>query len=444
MKFLFGACYQLSAYELECKLDYGIVRHEIAKDDRAVHLRYIFDLRSWSEEQSEDAVDALVPSDSLIQVLGKKRSSKATDTRNAVFSKLGLARNSAALIVPSYDHGAAQVFTNFVRSYLEKAGSLYTICLAASTGLELPSWALDWSRSAGRYLLLSDFGDVGWNVPLRHLCEPQRWRYRALEASSEAATNEVGVGVTFSSDLRAMVCGWEVDTIVFSTSDVETDHDRRWRDLPLVLQLIVDTVIPWEGHLDRSVADNKFSLGTYIAFAKFLLREHHPANTFGRWAAEVREVFINGTRVRSWAQEYVDTHRRFADFTSWIRYLHVPPLEHEWEYIRRALWHLCASVPLMGEGRRLMATKCGLPVLAPENARDGDIVCVLWHCPVPVILRQVEHHFVLVGKCCVHGYMNGYELGDEAYPEGRSERLKQLCWEKLAREGRQTASFEIW
>jgi hypothetical protein len=47
--------------------------------------------------------------------------------------------------------------------------------------------------------------------------------------------------------------------------------------------------------------------------------------------------------------------------------------------------------------------------LAPPNARMGDIVCILFGCSVPVLLRPVgkgQHH-ILVGECYLHGMMDG-------------------------------------
>jgi hypothetical protein len=48
--------------------------------------------------------------------------------------------------------------------------------------------------------------------------------------------------------------------------------------------------------------------------------------------------------------------------------------------------------------------------LAPKGATAGDIICVLEGCPVPVVLREVDAHFVLVGTCFAEGLMDGETL----------------------------------
>jgi hypothetical protein len=49
--------------------------------------------------------------------------------------------------------------------------------------------------------------------------------------------------------------------------------------------------------------------------------------------------------------------------------------------------------------------------MAPQAALKGDIICILFGCSVPVVLRQVsgdQYHFI--GECYVHGIMDGESL----------------------------------
>lgn len=47
--------------------------------------------------------------------------------------------------------------------------------------------------------------------------------------------------------------------------------------------------------------------------------------------------------------------------------------------------------------------------LAPKEAKDGDLVCILFGCTVPVILRCTEDLglYKLIGEAYVHGVMDG-------------------------------------
>ena len=62
--------------------------------------------------------------------------------------------------------------------------------------------------------------------------------------------------------------------------------------------------------------------------------------------------------------------------------------------------------------RRPFRTEKGYMGLAPSVAREGDLFCVLLGSSVPVLLRIVESHYVLVGECFVLGFMDGEALQD--------------------------------
>ena len=58
--------------------------------------------------------------------------------------------------------------------------------------------------------------------------------------------------------------------------------------------------------------------------------------------------------------------------------------------------------------RRLLVTENGLIGSAPQTAEEGDVLCVLYGCSVPVILRkfQDENFYEFVGECYLHGFMD--------------------------------------
>jgi hypothetical protein len=62
--------------------------------------------------------------------------------------------------------------------------------------------------------------------------------------------------------------------------------------------------------------------------------------------------------------------------------------------------------------RRLMVSQKGMLGMAPINAKKGDLICVLFGCSVPLLLRprhsQGEYEFI--GECYLDGYMDGEAL----------------------------------
>ncbi|KAI0914201.1 hypothetical protein F4823DRAFT_573607 [Ustulina deusta] len=68
---------------------------------------------------------------------------------------------------------------------------------------------------------------------------------------------------------------------------------------------------------------------------------------------------------------------------------------------------------------RLMVT-CNEHIgLAPEKAMKGDLVCVLFDCSVPVLLRQPEHEdtFTFIRECFLDGFMDGAALEQRDFLE---------------------------
>lgn len=58
--------------------------------------------------------------------------------------------------------------------------------------------------------------------------------------------------------------------------------------------------------------------------------------------------------------------------------------------------------------RRLMMTIKGCIGLVPINTQQGDIICLLLGCDVPMVLRVLENQqYKVVGGCYVHGVMEG-------------------------------------
>jgi hypothetical protein len=68
--------------------------------------------------------------------------------------------------------------------------------------------------------------------------------------------------------------------------------------------------------------------------------------------------------------------------------------------------------------------------LVPPKAEPGDIICIIFGCSVPVLLREVhtydDSYFEFVGECYVHGYMGGEAVPRvvPTYPYDMAEEFK--------------------
>ena len=60
--------------------------------------------------------------------------------------------------------------------------------------------------------------------------------------------------------------------------------------------------------------------------------------------------------------------------------------------------------------RRFFVTANCYMGLGPTITEKGDLVCVLYGCPVPMVLWRVDSGYLLVGECFVLGLMDGEAL----------------------------------
>lgn len=65
--------------------------------------------------------------------------------------------------------------------------------------------------------------------------------------------------------------------------------------------------------------------------------------------------------------------------------------------------------------RRLMVSERGHIGMAASRARRGDLICVLYGCSIPVLLRKVENgRYEFIGECYLDGFMDGEALSSDS------------------------------
>ena len=61
-------------------------------------------------------------------------------------------------------------------------------------------------------------------------------------------------------------------------------------------------------------------------------------------------------------------------------------------------------------GRTFFVTAERYMGLAPEATRSGDLVCVIFGCQLPFIVREDAGQHLLVGECYAQGLMGGESM----------------------------------
>jgi hypothetical protein len=57
--------------------------------------------------------------------------------------------------------------------------------------------------------------------------------------------------------------------------------------------------------------------------------------------------------------------------------------------------------------RRFFISRNKFMGLGPGQMEKGDFICTLFSCPLPVVLRKVQDHYIFVGEAYFHGWMHG-------------------------------------
>ena len=73
--------------------------------------------------------------------------------------------------------------------------------------------------------------------------------------------------------------------------------------------------------------------------------------------------------------------------------------------------------------RTLVLTKKGYLGLGPRRARGGDLVCILYGCSVPVIIRKYGQGYRFVGESYIHGLMDGAAVNQQSLRDTLEERV---------------------
>lgn len=86
--------------------------------------------------------------------------------------------------------------------------------------------------------------------------------------------------------------------------------------------------------------------------------------------------------------------------------------EHSGEFFCHILR---ARMTQMFWGRNIFISDSGHYGLVPEHAKEGDLICFLYGCDVPLVLREGDH-FILIGESYVEGIMDGEAM--DAWKKG--------------------------
>jgi hypothetical protein len=308
---------------------------------------------------------------------------EATNARDTVYALLPLAKDASNITI-DYNQSPTEVFTGFISSCVRSSGSLDIICRHwAPAGLRhpaLPSWIL--STSGSPYGASSDAfmgrvnGDSFVGSPGKQLYNaasgfgPVSVRFGSAQAETEEGTYHSlmlakGIKIDTISELGAR----SIQGVIYRESLEMGGLDDR-RDGSRVPEVLWRTLVADRG------ADGKDPPIWYRQAFRHCLSQR---TTEG-------DIMTN---------ELAERSPRLV-----IKFL---------QRVQAVIWN-----------RKFFRTnKRSLFGLAPSQARYGDIICILFGCSVPVVLREhrdtvfrrspsIDYpYYEFIGECYVHGMMDG-------------------------------------
>lgn len=361
---------------------------------------------------------------SLVALVAYFSNHNASKPRDRLFSLRGLAADSLKLIPDAkIDYAAtvdtAQVYSDLVRSFIQKHQSLDIICFAeifrgdaSSDSSRLPSWVPDWRSEVDPTvvpLMVSQSAGCIGNLRPRTSRKPSVFY---------AASGTKKPSVIFDSPfVRSITCkGILLDLVdglgglpggashVPSTSVTNTTAVRNGghedRNVNQCLAKTIcrcltldrrDTYLGDPAPIDQFLEDFEYLCGAPIS------TNSNIEGDFESWMRLNETLKIKGVDIRSLARQADELKSRSREPVDSI---------HEASFLRRF------RDTTMKMKRRLMVSESGRLGMVSVAARKGDVICILFGCSVPTLLRpRSADSYEFVGECYLDGFMNGEALG---------------------------------
>ncbi|CZR69630.1 uncharacterized protein PAC_19530 [Phialocephala subalpina] len=330
--------------------------------EESLTLSWIEDL-GWSRQRKIEGFHSI----SIKELLMNTQTFQCTDPRDRIYALLGLADTDHQIIKPDYRKSLREVYTEFAKSHIKKYAQIDIILPRRKSRIsELPSWVPNWNQPP---MALGTF-DSSYNL------------YDAANRSSLSASLS-------SPPFELYLKGFMFRSIEQVAVVVNFKPDQHPPDLGLVGRVMGVT-------------------------------------SSGSWYLTGEEMTIAIARTLTgdlnWKGERLRQGSTILDL--WRENFNVPDNEHPHQVPRdqqlRALRRSMLEVFYRSiEEMRFVVLHEGYIGLAPGNVRVGDLVCIIFGCRLPVVLRKEDGRYIFIGSCYVHGIMDG-----EAMDQFQGGKLK--------------------
>ncbi|MCJ1389269.1 hypothetical protein MMC18_002125 [Xylographa bjoerkii] len=322
----------------------------------------------------------------------------ATDPRDKIYAALGLVKGNSA-ITPDYSLRVGEVYQSFARQYIEEHKTLDLLEECGLSADDIVSWAPNYSRKIYGHILQKHSGRDR-NIRLYNASQGKPAQFKCSDNSMTLTL------VGCCSDLITVVgTKWK---FLNSTDMLDSMYNKQ--NLPS----------------GRSPSQINATLGPALAQWKELMV------TYGRGREPGKQDLSYENLIQIRYPHADDDLKSAFDKTlcadiKWVpdadpmklaRHARLSTGEDvAFEPINWQTGELKKEFKFAMKERVFFTTRGGYIGLAPEAAKESDVVCVVLGGEVPYIVRPRENgHYLYVGECYVHGLMDGQAL--RGYEEG--------------------------
>lgn len=356
--------------------------------------------------------------------LSLTRSSQSTDPRDRLFAQYGLiGKQTSSFCPPIYTLPETNVFAIFFDNYVKGTGDLSILCHAGMdnwTEKALPTWLARWNPERHVYPLLCDWSGHERTYPAFNVCP---WATTPdFDLSSDMVLRCKGViidevdGVQYDSWCKMP---WEDSHGVQSVSTKNmyggsaSTFEALWRTMVADTnrKLFTTGLVPCVP--ERAPRNFGFLFATKCQEINNLLDLEKElqgvmptmsrpgcTNIERRWHG-MRELKLGGLRLGDTVSEMANSSLSSEDLREGALVLSC-----DWENFE-------GSHGQVFYRRRLYTTISGRLGVSTRSLKPRDKICIILGCPVPLLLRQNNDYWQLVGETYIHGIMQGESISQK-------------------------------
>ena len=360
---------------------------------------------------------------SLVAIMAYFSDNNATDPRDRIYSLLGLAAEAEAIVRPNYNASTEDVYSEFIKSFIKMHQSLDAICFAqlfhssdTSSKSSLPSWVPDWrikvdpaviplmvSQSARNHIgNLRPLGALDYSV--MYSASSSKKPHVKFDAPGSIICE--GIFLDFVDGLGGCIpdadicaqCPMVPSTSVINAPPVNQNDSRVDDAYHLMMKICRCLVLDRKDVYLRHPSPIETYLKDFQLFcstAMSRLSKVHPM--FINWFLQNKLLKVQGSDIESLSKRAAES----------IPKPRVPLFD-----LSDGESFLARFRDTTKMNRRLLISVKGMLGMAPIKAKKGDVICVLFGCSVPLLLRQrhSQEEYEFIGECYLDGYMNGEAL----------------------------------